>query len=876
VSRYAIDTELPVDSIWPELSAALHSQRRAILIAPPGAGKSTRIPRLLLESELTPPARIVLHLEPRRLAARLVAKRIAEERGTPLGDEVGYQVRHEACASARTRHLVITEGILTRRILADPFLEGVCAVLLDEFHERSIHADLALALLREVTQTVREDLILIVMSATIDPEPIAQFLGGATIVRSEGRTHPIKIEHLPDLPSNTRVADRVARGLKHVLATDAPGNAGDILVFLPGAEEIRQSARAIEPLAREHAIGVWPLHGQLPLDAQARALAPGGERKIVLATNVAETSLTVEGVTTVLDTGLVRRAEVDPSRGLETLVLGRASKASCDQRAGRAGRVRPGRCIRLWQPREDRARPAYESPEIKSADLVAPALLIRSWTNKNPSEFAWFEPPPAERLQAADRLLVSLAALHPDSRSLTPLGRILADLPTHPRLGRLLILGASIGLGHEAAGIAAILSERDIVTRSKTGEPVADRPAERSDLLDRLARLEEATRRGPRASVSDLGLDHTATRRAIRTREALARLVDRIRVPDSDFAELDTLSRLDPEEALLALIFLAYPDRLVRRRPHDPARGRMVGGRGVRIDPASLVREEPYFVAVEARDIARDGRSEVLIHVASGIALDTIRALAGAQCTWKTESGVDLESHRVWATRTLLFEDLPLTESIPCEPDREANSIAIDDHLARDPAAWFAGDQNASAFLARCRFLRAAIPELGLPDPNPEFLLETIRLATCQARSLSDLRRVPLLPLLQSKLSFELRRALDRDAPETLELPSGRNAKLCYADPDRPPLLSAKVQELYGWRETPRIASGRVPLRLEILGPNHRPVQLTSDLASFWITTYEQVRKDLRGRYPKHDWPENPLDAHAKRRAASPPARKPK
>ncbi|HEV3120756.1 MAG TPA: helicase-related protein, partial [Isosphaeraceae bacterium] len=432
---------LPIDAVMPQVLEAAASARRLVLVAEPGAGKTTRVPPSLLAAQLLEPQHpTLLLLQPRRVAARAAAARIAQENGWTLGREVGYQVRFERQATPETRLLVVTEGILTRRLAADPFLEGIGAVVLDEFHERSLHTDLALALLREVRETVRPDLLMVVMSATLEAEPVADFLGGSPVIRAEGRSFPVTIEHAAAAASQARLDERVAEAVTRVVRGAKVGaGPGDLLVFLPGWDEIRRAARRLDALAREQDLLVLPLHGRLDSEDQDRAIRPADRRKVILATNVAETSLTIEGVGTVIDSGLVRLACHDPVRGLDRLVLRRVSRASATQRAGRAGRTGPGLCIRLWPARDDRGLEPFDPPEVRRTDLCATVLALRAWGKTDLSTFGWFESPPSESLNAAERLLTELGALHPTDGGITSLGRDLLALPVHPRLGRLLL-----------------------------------------------------------------------------------------------------------------------------------------------------------------------------------------------------------------------------------------------------------------------------------------------------------------------------------------------------------------------------------------------------------------------------------------------------
>lgn len=811
--------ELPVDRILPELVDALRRQRAAVLVAPPGAGKTTRVPPALVRSGLIGDSRLIL-LQPRRIAARTSAARIAEEQGWSLGEEVGYQVRFERKLSPRSRIVVQTEGILNRRILADPFLDQVGAVILDEFHERSLHTDLAIALVQEIRRSVRDDLILLVMSATLDAEPIARFLGGCPIVRSEGRTFPVAIEHRPT-NSAEPLPSRMAVAIESAL--ESP-QAGDLLAFLPGAGEIRRTARLLVDRGRIGSAQVFPLHGTLSPEEQDRALRPCGRRKIILSTNVAETSLTIEGVGTVIDGGLARFARFDPVRGLDSLELGRISRAGADQRAGRAGRLGPGRCIRLWSVRDGRGMPERDSPEIARVDLAACLLTVLAW-GSHPSRFEWFERPEESRVDATMSLLRELGAVEDDR--ITAVGEELLRLPIHPRLGRALLAAAASGWIREAAGLAAILESREFPAGSITTV------SGRSDLLARLDHLDHARGR-------DRTLESVA-----RVRDDLIRVARRY-LPVVDDAE--------PTEAdLLKLVLLAYPDRVSRRREPGSSKALMVGGRGVRLADSSIVREDEFFLALDPRD---DGRgAEAIVRIAGAVEPDWLEPLIRERrVEWDESRG------RVVARDRRLYRDLVVREENhgAVDPD-EAGSVMAAALSGR--ARELARDQESAAeWLDRMEFLRTALPERNWPAFDDEALAGVVADA-CRGRvSFAEFRAVPLVPLLQGTLSYDQRREFEAEAPAVLEVPSGSKVRLRY-EPGRPPVLAVRLQELFGWTETPRLARGRVPVVLHLLGPNYRPVQITEDLRSFWSSTYYQVRKDLRARYPKHAWPEDPLTA---------------
>jgi ATP-dependent helicase HrpB len=877
-------TPLPIDPFLADIARRLQESRALVLVAEPGAGKTTRVPPAILRAGLLPREHPnLVMLQPRRVAARASAQRIAEENNWELGREVGYHVRFDRKIGPQTRLRVLTEGILTRQLLDDPFLEGVGGVLLDEFHERSLHTDVTIALLREVRQTVRDDLILLVMSATLDAEPVARFLGDCPIVRVPGRTFPVDVTY--SLPSGERLPDRVAAAVEgHIRDTGVPpvqamtGTQGapfptrnqhgrdarvtsqdDVLVFLPGAEEIRRTMERLGSLAQEQDLVLLPLYGSLPAEEQALALRPHRQRKVILATNIAETSLTIDGVGTVIDSGLARVAGYDPQRGLDRLDLKRISKASATQRAGRAGRTGPGRCVRLWTQREELAMADFELPEVRRVDLCGTVLALHAWGKPDPRAFGWYEPPPEETLGAAERLLAMLGALDSESGgSITPLGRAIMDLPVHPRLGRLLIGAAELGRLEEGAAVAALLSEKDIVSGSpfdlRHSGPVTQGP---SDLTYRLELLAEAERARFSPTLRDRRIDPLAARQVAKVRDDLLRAARHLKRRE--------VASGDRESDFLKLPLLAYPDRVCRRRASDPAAGAMVGGGGVRLAPDSVVRQGEFFLALDARHDERSAKREALVRVASRIEVEWLEALFPQSVRRERQAVYDPGRDRVVGRGATHYLDLPLREDADAPVDATTAGNVLAEWAKPRAVEILRDDDNARRWLARHDLLRKAMPEQHWPDLN-DALGDLVVSAANRKRSLAELR--PLLPgLLFGLLTHPLDRLFEKEAPETIEVPTGNRIRIDYPDQNNEreqvdrPVLAVRLQELFGWTDTPRIAGGRVPVKLHLLGPNYRPVQVTEDLRNFWATTYFQVRKDLRARYPKHAWPEDPLSA---------------
>jgi ATP-dependent helicase HrpB len=827
-------SQLPIDEVLPALIAALREGSAAVLIAPTGAGKTTRVPPALLAAGIGEGKQIVM-LEPRRIAARAASRRMAEEGGWTLGREVGYQVRFERKAGPETKILVVTEGILVQRLQADPFLEDVGVVIFDEIHERNLQTDLSLAMARRVQREVRPDLRLVAMSATLDPGPVATFLGDCPTIESRGRLHPVEILY-GERPDDRALPAHVAAGVRRMLEATP----GDVLVFLPGVGEIQRCAEA---LAAERDLSVLPLYGDLPAERQDEVLRPLDRRKVVLATNVAETSITIDGVTAVVDSGLVRRLRFDPATGLDRLELGRVSRASADQRAGRAGRQAPGVCLRLWPTWEHPALPERETPEIARVDLAGPALQLTSWGEPDLAAFDWFEAPDPAALEAATLLLRQLGALN--DQGVTALGRTLARLPVHPRLGRLLVEGQRLGHSREAALLAALLSERDPFLRVPRG--TGPRRSSRSDLLDRLDALEAFERQ--QASPGEL--NPGAARFVLRARDQLANLVK-----GEDGKE-------DRDDALLRALLAAYPDRVARRREPRSPRGVMVGGGGVRLADESAVIEAPLFLCVDL-DAGRSGPlSEALVRKASEVE-------PGWLPPERLSSTVDLDfdetRERVAAWKRTRYEDLVIAETEVPPPDAaETARVLAEAAASRLGRALALDDPEVASFLTRVRSLADWMPELGLRRFGEDEILSLLPALAAGRKSFAELRRAPLLDVLQGALSWEQLEAVRREAPERLEVPSGSQIRIAY-EPGQPPVLAARIQEMFGLAETPRVAAARVPVLLHLLAPNGRPQQVTHDLRSFWENTYPQVRKELAGRYPKHSWPQDPWNATPERR----------
>lgn len=849
-------SSLPIDGELPQLAEVLVENTAAVLTAETGAGKTTRVPPALLAAGVLGSGRIIM-VEPRRIAARAAARRIAGEWQLGLGEEVGFQIRFERRAGPNTKILVVTEGVLLRLLQADPFLEDVGLVIFDEFHERRLETDLALAMVRRLQKDARRDLRILVMSATLDPEPVARFLGDCPILSSSGRLFPVEVSYLEadqDLPLVSTVADGVLKALRLC--------EGDILVFLPGVGEIRRVAEILRAELGHRDTEVLSLYGDLPSDQQDLVLQPAAHRKVVLATNVAETSITVEGVHGVVDSGYARKLVYDPACGLDRLELSRISRSSADQRAGRAGRQGPGACWRLWSAHVHRGLAAAETPEVRRADLASAALQLLAWGETDLDAFPWYERPPAAALERALTTLRFLGAI--DDHGVTQIGRAIVRLPTHPRLGRLIIEGHRQGCLPSAVLLAALLSERSPFRRATIGEstPVSPSSSDLTDQVEALQAFESGARRATVRSGSRYGsseLTPGAARAVLRARDQLLAAARRqFRGDPSRAADRSRDWRPGLERALLA----AYPDRLARRREPSGRRGVMVGGKGIVLARESAVQREPLFLCIDMGAGRRGERSEALVRQASAVKAEW---LSPQELHEETVVDFDSTRGRVVGNRRTRFYDLVIHQVECPAPEAEA-ARALEIAAATDLAGAFSlDDPEWQRFRSRVGCLRQWMPELDFPNIDGDRLKELLPGLCTGKRSFAELRRVPLLEILRGTLDYAQLQTLEREAPDALKVPSGSHIRLRY-EPGEPPVLAARIQELFGLKETPRLAAGRVPVLLHLLAPNHRPQQVTSDLASFWENTYPQVRKELQGRYPKHAWPRDPLTASPERR----------
>lgn len=842
---------LPVEDALPPLRNALVARNCAVLEAPPGAGKTTRVPLALLHEPWLGTQRIVM-LEPRRLAARTAAQFMARQLNESVGQTVGFRVRGETRVGARTRIEVVTEGILARLLSADESLEGVGLVIFDEFHERSLHADLGLALTLQTQQLLRPDLRVLVMSATIDGDSVATLLrdennAPAPVVRSEGRMFPVATEHRPPR-ADERIDSAVARTVIEAVAN----HEGDVLVFLPGAGEQRRVAerlRGNDTLAQARA-RVHVLHGTMPLAEQDAAIspAPTGERKVVLATSIAETSLTIEGIRVVVDCGLSRLPKFSARAGITRLETVRVSRASADQRRGRAGRVAEGTCYRLWDPHADATLVPRTRPEILEADLAPLALALADVGVRDPQELKWLDAPPSGAFKQATELLVQLGATDQNGR-ITAHGRELAALPTHPRLAHLLIRARESGTTQLGAEVAALVEERDVL-RGEYGPPPAD-------LRLRLELMHGASSNSIGASLAGAQADYDGVKRLRQTASDLrSRMTD-----DREAVASNGANSIDDAGILLAL---AYPERVAQHRAGSEPRFLMRSGVG-----ASLLRHDALasspFLAIADLDGAPP---EYRIARAIPLTREEVVATFGDQITRTSVVEWDEDSRSVRAKRRVQLGAIVLEEHAlnSADPDDVLTTFLAEIRRAGlDALPW---SDSAQTMRSRMRFAHTQdnswpdVTAAALSDSLGDWLAPTI----AGLRKWDELSKVDLSEALRDLLTWEQRSALDRLAPTHLEVPSGSRIALDYSDPASP-VLAVKLQEVFGWTATPTLFNGRVPVTLHLLSPAQRPVQVTRDLAGFWRTSYFDVRKDLRGRYPRHPWPEDPLTATPTRRA---------
>ena len=814
---------LPINNIIPDLLNNLESQTTILLQAPPGAGKTTRVPLALMDAPWRENRKILM-LEPRRLAARSAARYMAGQMGEKPGQTVGYRTRLDTQVTSATVIEVVTEGILTRLIQNDPALEDYAVVIFDEFHERSLQADLGLALVREARQALREDLRIIVMSATLDTAPIARLLGDVPVLSSDGRAFPVEVAYRP-IPRNGRVEEQVVSVIHEALADQS----GSLLVFLPGAGEIRRVERQLQNQTGNDVI-VAPLYGNLKSEEQDRAIAPApeGYRKVVLATAIAESSLTIEGVRVVIDSGQQRRAVFDANSGMTRLVTGWVSKASAEQRKGRAGRIEPGACYRLWSESAQFGLAEFTPPEIQEADLAPLVLELAQWGARSPDQLDWIDPPPAAHWQQAVALLQWLDMLDADS-AITEHGKAARDMGVHPRLAHMILRGRDIGHGYLAAELAALLEERDLAGRSAG-----------ADMQERVRMLRGS---GPRQGVD--------TARVISITKSVSRLA----------AGLERPQAMPSEDEVGRVLAQAYPDRIARKRRGEAPRYQLSNGRGAALRSDDRLARYEWLVAAELDGKAR----EATIYLAAPVTPAVLEQDLSGHIEEHEEAVWDERRGTVVARRVRKLGQLELEETALPAPSPELVQQGLLAAVRKKGLGSLPWTPAAEQWLARVTLLAEyfsgewpTVSERWLTD-NLETWLGPFLAGMTHWR---DLDKLNLIQALASLLEYPQQQALEDLAPTRLTIPTGQSVALDYTA-ENGPVLAAKLQALFGWTKTPTVAGGQVPVVIHLLSPAQRPLAVTADLASFWQNAYPEVRKDMRGRYPKHPWPEDPLMADA-------------
>ncbi len=840
---------LPIYEIEQDIIATLKATKRLVLQAPTGSGKSTQVPQMLLKHGLLGDGQVVI-LQPRRLATRLLASRVAHELGVSLGREVGYQVRFEKVTSDATRIKFETEGILLRQLIQDPALRGVQALIFDEFHERHLYGDITLARALDIQEKLRPDLLIVVMSATLDAGALEDYLWPCAVLTSQGRTYPVHVEYLPrrqgaNPPPPWELAAEVFA--RHAGQRDT----GDVLIFMPGGFEISQTIEAIRhtPEARGHIL--LPLHGELSPRDQDAAVARYDQPKVVVSTNVAETSVTIDGVRLVIDSGLARIPRYDPHRGINTLLVEKISQASSDQRAGRAGRTSSGKCVRLWSEPEHDERAPHELPEIKRLDLSEVVLTLKAAGVEDLRKFRWLEAPAETSLHNAEVLLTDLGALD-HAGHLTDIGRQMLAFPVHPRYARMMLAAQQYGCVHQACLVAALTQGRDLLLRN-SGRDVE---SAREDLLGEKAPSDFwiLMRAWNYALKNQFRLD--ACRKlgihSVTAKQVGPLLEQFLRIAKAE--GLDTQPREVKDEALQKCILIGFSDRVARRVDGGTLRCEIVHERKGVLARESIVHQSTLLVAAEIREIqGRDKELNTLLSLATAIEPAWLQEIFPEDMQAKLHVEFDTVSRRVQASEQLSFRGLNLSarriEPPPSEPAARllaSEVIAGRLHLPN----W---DHTVEQWLTRLRFLGQHCPELQLPPITDEDRQHLIEQLCHGAVSYKEIKDREIKPLVQSWLSSAQKELLDKHAPERLTLSNTRTPKVTY-EPGVPPYISLRIQELFDVTQTPRIAMGRVPVSVHILAPSQRPVQVTQDLANFWREHYPRIKSELQRKYPKHEW----------------------
>ncbi len=836
---------LPIDAIEEDIVRALAQCPRLIVEAPTGAGKSTHVPQMLLDRGLARTGRVLV-LQPRRLPARMLARRIAELRGGEVGKEVGYQMRFESAVCPASRIVFVTEGVLLRRMLADPTLADVACIVFDEFHERHLAGDVSLARALQLQRSGRPDLMLLVMSATLATDLVRAYLTPAPVVHSEHRTHPVTVEYLPRTPDpDERIWDAAAEAFERCVRTGLPG---DALIFMPGVFEIRRTIAALEASRAAKGCTLLPLHGELPPQEQDAALAPCAQRKIVVATNVAETSLTIPGIRIVIDSGLVRMPRFDPHRGIDTLWIERTSRASADQRAGRAGRTAPGRCVRLWTEREHALKPPFDLPEVRRIDLSEVILTLKAMGVTNPASFPWIEPPDEKALAHAERLLGDLGAIAEKDGTITPLGKRMLAFPIHPRYARMLLEADRRACVPAVARIAALTQEPQLLARtgSSPAAKLAAEKGDRSDFTPLVRAWEYARDRDfdPGACRS-VGLAPGAARR-------VGMLTDHF-LRTARAEGLRTDQRAD-EDAVRRCVLAGFVDRLARKKSPGALGCNVVHGRGGALARESCARNEELFVAAEIHEIeGARGAGSVRLAMATAVEEPWLAELFPEACTSSLDVAYDPAQKRVMAFARRYFHDLEIgSTSSPDVPKDQAARIMAE-AIVRGEIALEHWDSAVEQWIARVNCLARWRPDCAIAPFGEDDRRAVLEQLCWGAVSAKEVAGKPVLPLLKAWYNPGQVACIERFAPEDVRLASGRRARITY-DVAAVPYIAARIQDLYDTDEPLTVAGGAVRLVVHILAPNMRPVQITDDLAGFWRNHYPKLKQELKRRYWKHEW----------------------
>ena len=862
-------SRLPIYQLENAIVEQLRHQNRLILQSPTGSGKSTQVPQMLLDQGILGEGEVVV-LQPRRLATRMLAARVAQERKVRLGDEVGYQIRFDRVVSENTRIRFVTEGVLLRQLLNDPHLRGVSAIVFDEFHERHLYGDITLARSLHLQETKRPDLKLIVMSATLDAGQLESYMAPCKTLKSQGRTFPVEIEYLPRAihPEHDKIWDVAAEALEQL----AEVNDGDVLVFMPGAYEISRTVEALRHSRVGSEFLVLPLHGELPVADQDAAVAQYYQRKVVVATNVAETSLTIDGIRLVIDSGLARIPRYDPNRGINTLLVEKISRASADQRTGRAGRTAPGHCLRLWTDIEQEGRPAQELPEIKRLDLSEVVLTLKASGIVDIAGFRWLESPDSKSLERAELLLQDLGALSngraegdapPESvfapqtlgADITPLGRRMLAFPVHPRYARMLLEADRLGCVRAIALVAALSQGRNLLRRSE-GRQMDD---DRSDLfgekqlsdffiLMSAYRYAEQNNFNPN-SCRRLGIN------AIAAREAGQTFSQFLKIARDEKLDLEGHKGTDPlDESIQRCVLAGFADQLAMRVDSGSLRCNLVHGRRGVLARESGVHHSSLVVASEVREIqGKGGELSVLLNTLTAINPEWLRELYPDAFKVRAEAFYDSVQRRVMLRRQTMFKDLVLEAQTTDKVPAQDAALILTEQVLLGNCVLTLWDNSVEQWITRVHRLREWMPELELPAIGDEERRAIIEQICHGAANYKEIKERPIWPVVKSWLSKSQQDLVEKFAPERVELPNGKKWKIIY-ETKAAPTIAARIQELYGVEGSITIASGRVPLVIQVLAPNHRPIQVTQNLSTFWKESYPKHKLELQRKYPRHEW----------------------